>query len=110
VIVQGVSGDEGALGYFGLSYYEQNKDKLKAVAIDGGNGCIAPSIDTAQSGTYVPLSRPLFMYANSEARTRPEVEAFLQYVLDNEREIAQQAQFVPLTDEQLQQAKDALGS
>jgi phosphate transport system substrate-binding protein len=110
VIVQGVSGDEGALGYFGLSYYEQNKDKLMAVAIDGGDGCVEPSIDTAQSGTYVPLSRPLFMYANAEALTRPEVEAFLQYVLDNEREIARQAQFVPLTDEQLQQAKDALGS
>jgi phosphate transport system substrate-binding protein len=110
VIVQGVSGDKGALGYFGLSYYEQNKDKLKAVAIDGGNGCVAPSIDSAQSGTYVPLSRPLFMYAKADAVTRPEVTAFLQYVLDNEREIAQQAQFVPLTDEQLQQAKDALGS
>ncbi len=110
VIVQGVSGDQGALGYFGLSYYEQNKDKLKAVAIDGGNGCVEPSIDTAQSGTYVPLSRPLFMYANAEALMRPEVKAFLKYVLDNEREIAQQAQFVPLTDEQLQQAKDALGS
>jgi phosphate transport system substrate-binding protein len=110
VIVQGVGGDKGALGYFGLSYYEQNKDKLKAVAIDGGSGCVAPSIDTTQSGTYVPLSRPLFMYANAEALARPEVEAFLQYVLDNEREIAQQAQFVPLTDEQLQQAKDALGS
>ena len=110
VIVQGVSGDKGALGYFGLSYYEQNKDKLRAVSIDGGNGCVEPSIDTAQSGKYAPLSRPLFMYANAEALTRPEVEAFLQYVLDNEREIAQQAQFVPLTDEQLQQAKDALGS
>ena len=109
MIVQGVSGDEGALGYFGLSYYEQNKDKLKAVAIDDGNGCVEPSIDTAQDGTYTPLSRPLFMYANAEALTRPEVKAFLQYVLDNEREIAQQAQFVPLTDEQLQQAKDALG-
>ena len=110
VIVQGVAGDKGALGYFGLSYYAQNKDKLKAVAIDGGNGCVEPSIDTAQSGKYAPLSRPLFMYANAEALMRPEVKAFLQYVLDNEREIAQQAQFVPLTDEQLQQAKDALGS
>jgi phosphate transport system substrate-binding protein len=110
VIVQGVSGDEGALGYFGLSYYDQNKDKLTAIGIDGGNGCVEPSVDTAQSGTYVPLSRPLFMYANAEALTRPEVEAFLRYVLGNEREIAHQAQFVPLTDEQLQQAKDALGS
>jgi phosphate transport system substrate-binding protein len=109
VIVQGVGGDKGALGYFGLSYYEQNQDKLKAVEIDGGNGCVKPSIETAQSGDYTPLSRPLFMYASADALARPEVKAFLEYVLDNEREIAQLAQFVPLTDEQLQQAKDALG-
>jgi phosphate transport system substrate-binding protein len=109
VIVQGVSGDEGALGYFGLSYYEQNKDTLKPVAVDGGGGCVEPTVDTAQSGEYVPLSRPLFMYVKSDALARPEVKSFLGYVLDNEREIAQQAQFVPLTDEQLQQAKDALG-
>ena len=110
VIVQGVAGDKGALGYFGLSYYEQNTDKLKAIAIDGGSGCVEPSVTNAQSGKYAPLSRPLFMYVNAKALERPEVKAFLQYVLDHEREIAQQAQFVPLTDEQLQQAKDALGA
>ncbi len=109
VIVQGVSGDEGALGYFGLSYYEQNKDKLKAVEIDGGDGCVAPSVDTAQNGTYVPLSRPLFIYAKKESLTRPEVQAFIQYMLDNERGIAEAAQFVPLTDEQLTKAKAELG-
>jgi phosphate transport system substrate-binding protein len=108
VIVQGVAGDKGALGYFGLSYYQQNTDKLKAVEIDGGNGCVAPSADTAQSGDYTPLARPLFIYAKNESLQRPAVKAFLQYMLDNQQAIAESAQFVPLTDEQLQKSKDAL--
>jgi phosphate transport system substrate-binding protein len=108
VIVQAVAGERGGLGYFGLSYYEQNQDKLKALAVDGGGGCVAPSVETAQSGEYKPLARPLFIYVKNESLSRPEVEAFLDYVLDNEREIAQAAQFVPLTDEQLEEAKDAL--
>jgi phosphate transport system substrate-binding protein len=105
VVVQGVSGDKGALGYFGLSYYEQNQDKLKALEIDGGDGCVAPAVETAQSGEYKPLSRPLFIYVKKESLQRPEVKAFIQYVLDNEQEIAEAAQFVPLTDEQLAKAK-----
>jgi phosphate transport system substrate-binding protein len=108
VIVQGVAGDKGALGYFGLSYYQQNTDKLKAVEIDGGNGCVAPSAETAQSGRYTPLSRPLFIYAKRESLQRPEVKAFLTFLLDNQQAIAESAQFVPLTDEQLQKSKDAL--
>jgi phosphate transport system substrate-binding protein len=108
VIVQGVAGDKGALGYFGLSYYQQNTDKLKAVEIDGGNGCVAPSAETAQSGDYTPLARPLFIYAKKESLQRPAVKAFLEYLLDNQQAIAESAQFVPLTDEQLQKSKDAL--
>jgi phosphate transport system substrate-binding protein len=110
VIVQGVAGDKGALGYFGLSYFEQNRDKLKAVEIDGGDGCVAPTVETAQSGEYKPLARPLFVYVKKESLQRPEVEAFLQFFLDNEQEIAQAAQFVPLTDEQLQKSEEALSS
>jgi phosphate transport system substrate-binding protein len=110
VIVQGVSGDKGALGYFGLSYFEQNKNRLKAVEIDGGDGCVAPTVGNAQNGTYKPLSRPLFMYVKTTALERAEVEAFVRYLLDNEREIAESAQFVPLTDEQRQQAEDALAA
>jgi phosphate transport system substrate-binding protein len=108
VIVQGVAGDKGALGYFGLSYYQQNTDKLKAVEVDGGNGCVAPSAETAQSGQYTPLSRPLFIYAKRESLQRPAVKGFLEYLLDNQQAIAESAQFVPLTDEQLQKSKDAL--
>ena len=104
VLVQGVAGGKGALGYFGLSYFEQNQDKLKALKVDGGDGCVAPSAETAQNGTYKPLSRPLFIYVKASALEEPQVKAFLQYLLDNEQEIAQAAQFVPLTAEQKQQS------
>jgi phosphate transport system substrate-binding protein len=100
VTVEGVSNEEGGLGYFGFSYFEQNQDRLKAVAIDGGEGCVEPSIETAQSGEYTPLSRPLFIYVKNESLQRPEVEAFVQYIVDNTEAIAQQSQFVPLSDEQ----------
>ena len=103
--VTGVSGEKGGLGYFGFSYFEENQDALKALEIDGGDGCVAPSVATAQDGTYKPLSRPLYIYVKKEALARPEVEAFMQYILDNEAAIAEASQFVPLTDEQLTKAK-----
>jgi phosphate transport system substrate-binding protein len=110
VTVQGVSGDEGALGYFGLSYYEQNSETLKALEIDDGDGCVAPSVETAQNGTYKPLARPLYIYAKQASFKRPEVHAFIEFILDNEQEIAEAAQFVPLTDEQLAKAKADLAA
>jgi phosphate transport system substrate-binding protein len=109
-IVTGVAGEKGGLGYFGFSYFEENQDKLNAVEIDGGDGCVKPSVATAQDGTYKPLSRPLFIYVKNDALKRPEVEAFLRYILDNETAIAEAAQFVPLTDEQLTKAKTDLES
>jgi phosphate transport system substrate-binding protein len=109
-IVTGVSGEQGGLGYFGFSYFEENQDALKAVEIDGGDGCVAPSVETAQDGSYKPLSRPLFIYVKQDALQRPEVEAFLRYILQNETAIAGAAQFVPLTDEQLTKAKGDLES
>jgi phosphate transport system substrate-binding protein len=96
-----VSGETGALGYFGFSYYEENQDTLNAVPIDGGNGCVAPSVDAAQAGEYTPLSRPLFIYVKNESLQRPEVKAFVKYMLDNAQSIAETAQFVPLNEEQL---------
>jgi phosphate transport system substrate-binding protein len=107
VIVQGVSGEKGGLGYLGFSYYEENQDTLTAVEIDSGDGCVAPSAETAQDGTYTPLSRPLFVYAKSESLAKPEVEAFVQYLLDNADSIAEEVQFVALTDEQKQEALSA---
>ncbi|MGH3103180.1 MAG: PstS family phosphate ABC transporter substrate-binding protein [Gaiellaceae bacterium] len=105
VIVQGVGGERGGLGYFGFSYFEQNQETLKAVEIDGGDGCVAPSAETAQNGTYKPLSRPLFIYVKKESFARPEVAAFVEYTLDNAAAIAESALFVPLTGEQIEQAK-----
>jgi phosphate transport system substrate-binding protein len=105
VTVQGVGGQEGGMGYFGFSYYEENQDTLKALEIDGGDGCVAPSVETAQDGSYKPLARPLFVYAKTESFQKPEVQAFVQYTLDNAIEIAEEADFVPLTEEQVQEAK-----
>jgi phosphate transport system substrate-binding protein len=100
VIVTGVSGSRGGLGYFGYTYYEENQDKLKAVQIDSGGGCVAPSAETVQDGTYKPLARPLFVYPSVAAMKRPEVAAFVQYYADNHSEIAQDAKYVPLNEEQ----------
>ena len=108
VAVQGVEGSKGGMAYFGLSYYEQNMDKLKAVSIDAGDGPVAPSTETVQSGEYTPLSRPLFIYLNNEALQRPEMAAFIQFYLDNVDSIAKQALFVPMTAEQTAASKTAL--
>ena len=108
--VTGVSGEKGGLGYFGFSYFEENQDALKAVEIDGGDGCVAPSVENAQNGTYKPLARPLYIYAKKDALAKPEVGAFMQYVLDNGIEIAEASKFVPLTDEQLAKAESDLES
>jgi phosphate transport system substrate-binding protein len=108
VIVQGVTGDRGGLGYFGFSYFEQNQGNLKALEVDGGSGCVAPSSDTAQDGSYTPLSRPLFVYASRTAFDENEdVRNFVKFMLDNNTSIAEAAQFVPLSADQLaeEQAK-----
>ena len=105
VTVQGVSGDPGALGYFGFSYYEENRDTLKALEVDGGDGCVAPSVETAQDGTYTPLSRPLFVYAKKASFAEPHVRAFVQDLIDDAAEIAEQAGFVPLTEAQVEKAR-----
>ncbi len=101
VIVQGVAGTPGGLGYFGFSYYEENQGTLKAVEIDGGSGCVAPSVESAQAGEYTPLARPLFVYVKIESLGRPEVDDFLRFMLENETEIAENAQFVPLNEQQI---------
>jgi phosphate transport system substrate-binding protein len=105
VTVQAVSGDKGGLGYFGLSYFEQNQDTLNDVEIDGGSGCVAPTSDTVQDGSYTPLSRPLFVYVKNTSLQKPEVAAFMRYILDNQAQIAEKALFVPMTDEQAQKAE-----
>ena len=110
VLVQGVSGEAGGLGYFGFSYFEQNQDKLNLVGVDDGAGCIKPSTEAIQSGEYKPLSRPLFMYPSAKALKQPEVKAFMDYVVENYQAIAEAAQIVPMSQPQADEAKTALGS
>jgi phosphate transport system substrate-binding protein len=103
VIVQGVSGDEYALGYFGFAYYEQNKDKLKIVAIDDGNeangqGAIAPSPESVKDGTYAPLSRPIFIYPKVKALDRAEVASFVDFYLTKGTALVREVGYIPLTD------------
>jgi phosphate transport system substrate-binding protein len=110
VLVQGVTGEPGGLGYFGFSYYEQNQDKLNLVGVDSGDGCVKPSADTIQNGEYTPLGRPLFMYPSTKALKKPEVKAFMDYVVQNYGSIAEASQFVPMSDEQAAKAESALGA
>ena len=110
VLVQGVSGEPGGLGYFGHSYYEQNQDKLNLVKVDGGDGCVEPTTETIQTGEYKPPSRPLFMYPSTKALKRPEVKAFMNYILENYQPIAEASQIVPMSTEQSDKAKTTLGS
>ena len=99
VTVQAVAGDPGGLGYLGYTYYEENSDTLKAVEIDGGDGCVAPSIESARDGSYAPLSRPLFIYAKNESLARPEVYGFVEYFLTNSIQLAEDALFIPVPDD-----------
>ncbi len=109
VTVQAVEGDRGAMGYFGLSYVEENKGRVKAVAVENEDGeCVEPSTESVQDGSYNPLGRPLFIYAKHESFERPEVQAFMHFALDRNQEIAEGALFVPLTEDQLQTAQDGL--
>ena len=112
VLVQGVASDKNALGYFGFSYYEENTDKLKALKVDGGEGCVEPSVDNAQSGKYKPLSRPLYIYVSDKALQREEVKDFVTFYIENIDEIVKEAKFVPLTEDQKKTLKsefDKLG-
>ena len=108
--VTGVSGAEGGMGYFGYSFFKENEGTVKALEVDGGNGCVAPAPETAQDGSYTPLTRPLFVYPSAQALQNETVDAFLQFYLDNINAVAEQVGFIPLTDEQLQQSQDKLES
>jgi phosphate transport system substrate-binding protein len=108
-LVTGVSQDKGGIGYFGFSYYEQNKDKLKLVGVGENAGdCVKPSSEAIQDGSYKPLSRPIFMYPSAKALQRPEVKAFMDFVIANQPQIAEAANIIPMTDTQLADAKSAV--
>jgi phosphate transport system substrate-binding protein len=100
VIVQFVSRDKGALGYFGFAYYEENQDKLRAIPIvaRGAGKAVSPSVQTVNDGTYTPLSRPLFIYVKAKSMSRPEVREFVQFYLDNAAELAREVGYIALPE------------
>ncbi|HET8651311.1 MAG TPA: PstS family phosphate ABC transporter substrate-binding protein [Gaiellaceae bacterium] len=104
VLVRGVEGDRGAMGYFGLSYYLENKNRLRVVRVNSGNGCVTPSVATVQSRAYKPLSRGLFVYSKKKSFKRDVVAAFIRHMIVNERAISRTAKIVPLTRPQLRKA------
>ena len=99
VLVQGIAGDRNALGFFGLAYFTANAEKLKLVGIDGGEGCVTPTEDTVNSGTYQPLSRPLFIYVSAASAERPVVESFINFYLENAAFLVSDVGYVALPDE-----------
>ena len=100
-LVQGVEGDKGALGYFGYAYYLEQKDKLKALSING----ISPSDETVKNGTYKPLSRPLYIYINKKSFTeKAQVKSFVQFYIKNAAELVKSSGYVPLDDYDAQEA------
>ena len=107
VTVQGVSGERGGMGYFGYSYFVENQNRLNAIQIANPktNQCVTPSIASVQNNSYKPLGRPLFIYAKGSSFKRQEVQAFLDYIFDNEVAIAKRSDFISLTPKQLKRAR-----
>ncbi len=103
ILVQGVAGDRYALGYFGYAYYSENTDRLKLVAVDGGSGCVLPTDETIEDGTYAPLARPLFMYVNHAALLRPEVRAYVDFLLTEAPAIVPSTGYHALSDAEYRQ-------
>lgn len=99
VLVQGVSRDKNALGYFGYAYYAENKGKLKAVPIDSGRGPVLPSAQTVQNGTYSRLSRPLFIYVSAKSANKPEVKQFVEFYMSNAGRFAREVKYVALPNQ-----------
>ena len=96
VLVQGIAGGRYSLGYFGYAYYAENQDKIKLVAVDSGNGCVTPTAETIENGTYSPLARPLFIYVSKQSMERPEVKTFVEFYLDNAAELATEVGYIRL--------------
>jgi len=110
-IATGVAGDEYAIGYFGFSYFYNNPDQLKALEIDDGDGCVAPSLENAAAGDYQPLSRPLYTYLATSSLADEHVAEFARTVVDettNESLVAEDIGYVPLTDETQQEQSETL--
>jgi phosphate transport system substrate-binding protein len=103
VLVLGVAGDEGSLGYFGYAYYAENQGRLKLLGVDGGEGCVLPSDDSIEDGTY-PLARPLLIYVRTDALARPEVQAFVEFYLTEAPQLVPTTGYHSLPAEQYQES------
>ncbi len=101
IIVKGVQGGKGTMGFFGVSYYEENAKTLNAVEVDGGKGCVAPTTENINTGKYAPLSRPLFIYVSKKALARPEVKAFIDFYLTKDEKLVKEVGYVPLPGDAL---------
>ena len=108
VLIQGIAGDKGSLGYFGYAYYRESKDKLKLIAVDNGSGCALPSLTTISSGEYSPLSRPLFIYVNLDSLDRPEVKALVDFYMEQGPELTNEVGYVAASTEVYQNNMDIL--
>ncbi|MEJ8801121.1 PstS family phosphate ABC transporter substrate-binding protein [Pontibacter sp. H249] len=111
VLVQGVSTDVNALGFFGFAYYEENQNKLKIVPVNdlndaNGKGAITPTLETVKDGSYAPLSRPLFIYVNSKAAARPATVDFVNFYLDNAADLSQEVGYIPMPAEMYKEQKE----
>ncbi len=106
VLVRGIAGEKGSIGFFGLAYYESNKDKLKIVPIVNPktSKAVVPSLETVKSGTYAPLSRPLFIYVSKKSMTKPDFKKFVTFYLTNAASISKEAKYIPLTDAEYKKA------
>ena len=105
VLVRGVAGEKGGIGFFGCAYYFENRDKLKGLAINGGDGPVLPTPDTIEGGSYAPFSRPLFIYVNKNSAKRPEVSAFVNFYLEYGPDLASEVGYVRLPQEFYDRAK-----
>lgn len=111
-LVSGVAGDEGALGYFGLAYYLENQDRLRALALVSPQHPegVEPTVDNIRAGRYQPLSRRLFIYVSVAAAARPEVARYVEYYLHNAARLAAEVGYVPLDDAEYRDARNRLGA
>lgn len=110
VLVKGVADSKFALGYFGLAYYEENKDKLNLVPVEAGNGPISPSLETVMDKSYAPLSRPIFMYVSDKAAAKPKVAEFVNYYLDKAAEVSKMVGYIPLPENEYKAQKESFSA
>ena len=108
VLVQGISGDENSLGFFGYAYYIANKDKLKLIPVDGGNGPVVPTPETINNGSYAPLSRAIFIYLSKAGAAKPQVRSFVEFYLESAPALASEVGYIPLPPASYQESKIAL--